>query len=87
MNHALNLVKSSGRNVAFDIARSLSMFFIIAIHHLSGYTGQPIVSIPFFASFVLTALGVFAFLSGYLLGGKYVFDKLNDVLFYIPKNI
>lgn len=87
MNYLSNSNKQSGRNVTFDIARSLSMIFIIAIHHLSGYTGQSIASISPFASAVLTALGVFSFLSGYLLGGKYVFDKLNDVLFFYKKRL
>ena len=77
----------TGRNVAFDIARSFSMIFIIAIHHLSGYTGQPIASISYFASLVVTTLGVFVFLSGFLLGGKYEFHNLNDVIYFYKKRV
>lgn len=57
------------RNIGFDIARCLSMFYIVAINHLSEYTGAQITSVsPIFVSLIWTSLGVFTFLSGYLLG-------------------
>ncbi len=61
------------RNYGFDFARCLSMFYVIGVLHLSEYTGMPITENRICVSFIWSTLGVFTFLSGYLLSSKYTF--------------
>lgn len=63
------------RDTRFDTARAICMLYIIAILHLSQYLGDTYYIYETFIGRVLTysCLGLFTFMSGFLLGGKYKF--------------
>lgn len=71
------------RDLRFDFIRSISMFYIVAVLHLSQYlTLSPAVTKVYnsYTSDLLTnlALSCFSMISGYLIGSKYVFDGKTD---------
>ena len=67
------------RDIRFDIARALSMCYIIAVLHLSQYLGQEYYIYETFIGRLVTfsCLGLFTFMSGYLIGKKYDFTLSN----------
>ena len=70
------------RDYRFDVARVVCMTYVIFVH-LYDYVynvkvGTAIVEIPSLAIIVDACLGLFTFISGYLLGSKYIFVKQSD---------
>lgn len=59
------------------------MLYIIAFWHLSGYSG--IFEIPYGEYLKNASLGLFMFVSGFLLGMKYKIRSLEDAKFFILK--
>lgn len=78
---------NANRNISFDVARAISMFYIVGILHLSGYTVYSIGHITSFTSFIWSALGVFTFLSAFLLASKYHFESMADVMAFYRKRV
>ena len=76
------------RDYRFDVARVACMSFIVAFVHLYAYIYPNVKSayfIPACAILTDACLGLFTFVSGYLLGKKYVFgkeDNTNVWIFY-----
>ena len=65
------------REYRFDVVRVVCMTYIVAYFHLYGYVylqGQPPVSI----AMAHACLGLFTFVSGYLLGRKYSFGQQGN---------
>ena len=65
------------REYRFDVVRVVCMTYIVAYFHLYGYVylqGQPPVSI----AMAHACLGLFTFVSGYLLGSKYSFGQQGN---------
>ena len=75
------------RNFGFDIARSFSMIYIVAILHLSGYTDLAISQNNAFVSLIWSTLGVFTFLSSFLLSSRYSFKDSNDICIFYKKRV
>lgn len=71
------------RDRVFDVARGLAMLYIIGLWHMSSYSG--IFEIPYGDYIKNAALGLFMFLSGYLLGAKYIIRNVKDGLFFLKK--
>ena len=67
------------RDYRFDVARVLSMSFIVVVAHLYGYiyNVKSAYFIPECAIVTDACLGLFTFISGYLIGNKYIFSKLQ----------
>ena len=65
------------RDYRFDVARVVCMTFIVVFVHLYGYIYdvKSAYFIPACAILTDACLGLFTFVSGYLLGKKYVFGK------------
>ena len=65
------------RDYRFDVARVVCMTFIVVFVHLYGYIYdvKSAYFIPACATLTDACLGLFTFVSGYLLGKKYVFGK------------
>lgn len=75
------------RDYTFDIARALSMFYIICIWHLANYTNT-FSMIPYGGDFITNAaLGLFMFISAYLLEKKYSFNNNNDLKLFFKKRV
>lgn len=80
------------RDYRFDIARVLCMTFIIVYLHLYGYVYgvKSAYFMPEFAVLTDACLGLFTFVSGYLIGKKYVFGlshSLSEVWQFYLKRI
>lgn len=70
------------RDYRFDVARVVCMTYIVAYVHLYHYIHPNVLSaiiIPTHAILTDTALGLFTFVSGYLLGSKYRFGEQGNV--------
>lgn len=70
------------RDYRFDVARVMCMTYIVAYVHLYHYIHPNVISaiiIPAHAILTDTALGLFTFVSGYLLGSKYRFGRQSNV--------
>ena len=65
------------RDYRFDVARVVCMTYIVVFVHLYGYiyNVKSAYFIPVCATLTDACLGLFTFVSGYLLGKKYVFGK------------
>lgn len=76
------------RNLQFDVARVLSMMWIVFVWHLSEYLDKDVRNILLFDgayNVTTVALGTFMFISGYFLS-KYKFENANDVKqFYLKR--
>ncbi len=76
------------RDYRFDVARVICMTYIVAFMHLYAYVypeGRDTYYIPACVVFVDSCLGLFTFISGYLLGKKYLFGEQENCsmwLFY-----
>jgi len=69
------------REYRFDVARVVCMTYIVAFMHLYAYVypeGRNTYFIPACTAFVDSCLGLFTFISGYLLGRKYLFGKQGN---------
>lgn len=69
------------REYRFDVARVVCMTYIIAFMHLYAYIypeGRNTFYIPVCVTMTDACLGLFTFISGYLLGKKYVFGKCGN---------
>ena len=78
------------RDYRFDIARILCMAFIVAYVHCYGYIYNvisPFKNYPAAAILTDSALGLFTFVSGYLLGRKYNFSKWSEVVLFYRKRV
>ena len=75
----------TNRNSTIDIARGLAMLYIIAFWHLSGYSEVFIV--PYGEFLKNASLGLFMFVSGYLLGAKYKIHSVKDAWQFITKRL
>ena len=75
------------RNIGFDVARSTAMIYIVGILHLSGYTELAVERNDAFVSLIWSTLGVFTFLSSFLLASKYTFSNKGDVRIFIKKRV
>lgn len=84
---------AEGRDIRFDFIRVISMFYIVAVLHLSQYIELPAsvsrVYNPWISSlFTNLALSLFSMISGYLIGAKYKFGKGGtSVLHFYKKRI
>lgn len=80
-------MESNKRNIGFDIARTISMVYVIGIFHLSQYLGDNyyLNNTILGNCFVSSSLGVFSFISGYFISLKYVFHNWGDVWSYLKK--
>lgn len=75
------------RNLGFDAARSLAMVYIVGILHLSGYTDYAVTRNSACVSFIWSTLGVFTFLSGFLLASRYKFDSGKSIVQFYKKRV
>lgn len=78
------------RDVKFDIARCLCMFWVIGILHLTQYLGDEyyLNNTLIGKNITSAALGVFSLVSGYFIGQKYIIENLGDTKrFYIKRLI
>lgn len=70
------------REYRFDVVRVICMTYLIAFFHLYGYI-YPQGSSPFYdpacTAMAHACLGLFTFVSGYLLGRKYCFGKQGNI--------
>lgn len=74
------------RLLGFDLARVVAIFVVIGIYHNLGYTGlyhkEPVIRVMVYSS-----LGVFTFLSAFLLASKYSFRKKEETLLFYKKRV
>ena len=80
------------REYRFDVVRVVCMTYIIAYIHLYGYIypqGRMTAYFPVCIAMTHACLGLFTFVSGYLLGKKYSFGQLgnSDVWMFYKKRI
>lgn len=71
-----------GRDYRFDVARVVCMTYIVAFVHLYAYIYPNVISanvIPACAILCDACLGLFTFISGYLLGKKYSFGEQGKI--------
>lgn len=73
-----------GKIVELDVARSLSMLYIICFWHLIGYIG---LKFEFGEYLKNASLALFMFISSYLLSGKYEINNINDVWLFFRKRV
>lgn len=74
------------RNATIDVSRSLAVIFIVGIWHLTAYTDF-VVAPWFFEFFKNASLGMFMFISSYLLSKSYNFSSVGDVMRFYLKRI
>ena len=63
------------------------MFYIVGILHLTGYTEFAIAQNKAFVSLIWATLGVFTFLSSFLLASKYSFNTGSEVMTFYKKRV
>lgn len=71
---------------SFDTARATGMIYIIAVWHLADYTSM-FNPRPYGTYVTYGVLGMFMFLSGWLLNEKYVITKVTDIRLFAKKRI
>lgn len=81
------MISSKNRILGFDVARSLAMFYIVGLLHLSGYTEWRFDQYSICTSFIWSTLGVFTFLSAYLLASRYSFNTKKDVIIFFKRRV
>lgn len=80
--------KENKREFGFDIARAISMFYIVGVLHLSGYFPElSVTQNKSLVSLIWSTLGVFTFLSSFLLASRYTFSSLHDVKQFYKKRV
>ena len=70
----------------FDIARAFGMIYIIMVWHLTNYTSM-ISLVPFGTYVTYGVLGMFMFISGWLLNDKYAVSEKIDIKRFAKKRI
>ena len=80
------------REYRFDVARVVCMTYLVAFTHLYAYIyplGRDTYYIPACVTLTDSCLGLFTFISGYLLGRKYLFGKQGntDVWIFYKKRL
>ena len=70
------------RILGFDLARVVAIFLVIGVYHNLGYAGARLFTDASILSLVYSALGVFTFLSAFILSSKYSFYDKKDILFF-----
>lgn len=74
------------RLLGFDLARVVAIFVVIGIYHNLGYAGlyhdNPAIRV-----LVYSSLGVFTFLSAFLLASKYSFKESGETLSFYKKRV
>lgn len=81
MTNSLN-----NRLIGFDIAKVLAIFYIVGVYHNLGYIGS-YDNHPCVISLVYTTLGVFTFLSAFILSSKYLFSDVKKTLLFYKKRV
>ena len=74
------------RILGFDIARVFSMFYVIAVYHILGYT-TILYHNPLILSLVYSSLGTFTFLSSFLLTSRYSFEGREAIVLFYKKRV
>lgn len=74
------------RVIGFDFARVVAIFIVIGIYHNLGYTGR-FHADPAVRVLVYSSLGVFTFLSAFLLASRYSFIEKGEVLSFYKKRV
>ena len=80
-------MESKKRILGFDVARSFAMFYIVGVLHLTGYTQLSVSKNDPCVSIIWSTLGVFTFLSAYLLGMRYHFSDRKEIIMFYKKRI
>lgn len=73
------------RDRTLDLARSMAMLYIIGIWHLANYTEMYVV--PYGEYITYSVLGLFMFISGLLLSGKYPIVNSKSTFLFFKKRV
>lgn len=73
------------RDRTLDLARSMAMLYIIGIWHLVNYTEMYVV--PYGEYITYSVLGLFMFISGFLLSGKYQIVDFKSTFLFFKKRV
>ena len=73
------------RILGFDVARIFSIIWIVAVYHVLPSAGLPLGSQIKILTY--TSLGIFTFLSSFLLTSRYSFDNLGGTLLFYKKRV
>ena len=73
------------RILGFDVARIFSIIWIVAVYHVLPSAGLPLTSQIKIITY--TSLGIFTFLSAFLLTSRYSFDDLGGTLLFYKKRV
>lgn len=71
---------------SFDTARAIGMIYIIAVWHLANYTSMLNLQ-PYGTYVTYGVLGMFMFISGWLLNEKYVITKVTEIRLFAKRRI
>lgn len=74
------------RIIGLDLARVVAIFVVIGIYHNLGYAGR-FHADPAVRVLVYSSLGVFTFISAFLLASKYVFSYKGEILSFYKKRV
>lgn len=74
------------RQIGFDFARVIAIFVVIGIYHNLGYAGR-FHAEPAVRVLVYSSLGMFTFLSAFLLASRYTFSNNGDTLKFYQKRV
>ena len=81
------MAKERDRILGFDLARVVAIFVVIGIYHNFGYAGLRYYYDAGTKSLSYTALGVFTFLSAFLLSSKYTFSTSKEIITFLKKRV
>ena len=76
----------ANRIIGFDLARVLSIFVVIGIYHNLGYAGH-LHSEPAIRVLVYSSLGVFTFISAFLLASNNTFQVIEDTKAFYKRRL
>lgn len=74
------------RIMGIDLARVVAIFVIIGLYHNLGYTGK-FHADPAVRVLVYSSLGVFTFISAFLLASKYGFSEKGEIVSFYKKRV
>lgn len=78
------------RDLRFDVARCLCMFWVIGVRHLSQYLGGDyniFCDKIYGSNLTYATLGVFSLVSGFFIGQKYIIDSWFDAWTFYKKRL
>ena len=75
------------RILGFDLVRVVAIFVVIGIYHNFGYASCGLGGDPAVRVLVYSSLGVFTFISSFLLASKYAFAEKVEVLAFYKKRV